>query len=155
MKKAYLILLANIFAFALSAQVVDFSGNWSLDPAKSKLSEQFSMAPAKILISQSSAEINMEKHSDFQGQEMVTNDKLSLDGKECINKGFMDSEKKSTVSWDSTSQSLTIISKVVMNDGGEINIKEVYSITEKALVIVSNVSSPFGDMVETMVYNKI
>ncbi len=99
MKKTFFIFAAILFAFAVSAQT-DFSGSWKLNSSKSKLGEQFSMAPKEVIIDQKGNDLSVEKHSEWQGQEYTINDKFTLDGKECTNAGFMDTEKKSTLEWD-------------------------------------------------------
>jgi hypothetical protein len=155
MKKALLFFLASMISFAISAQVSDFSGNWKLNSSKSKINEQFSMAPGLITIVQSGNDMSVEKHTEFQGQEMVFTDKYTLDGKECVNPGFMDTQKKSVLSWDNDTKTLKVVSKIVMNDGNEININEIYKIDESGMVIESSSTSSFGDMSETMIYDKV
>jgi hypothetical protein len=82
------------------------------------------------------------------------NDKLTLDGQECKNTGFMDSEKKSTANWSEDKTSLKITSKIAMGDGGEMIMTEVFKFDGGNLVIDSSSASSFGDMAETMVFNK-
>lgn len=154
MKK--LLLLPGLFALCalVTAQTTDFTGTWKLNTGKSKLNDQFSFAPKEIIIAQAGNEISVEKHSSFQDQEFVTKDKYTLDGKECINTGFQDSQKKSTANWSDDKKSLKVVSKMPMGDGGEISITEVYRFDGSNLVIDSSASSSFGDMSETMVYDK-
>ena len=154
MKKTALILAAIMISTLVGAQGIDFSGNWKLNSSKSKLNAEFSMAPQTLVIAQNGNEINVERHSDFQGQQMVTADKITLDGKECVNKGFMDSEKKSTASWSDDKKSLKVISKISIGDGGEMVITEIFKFDSSSLVIDSSSASSFGDMAETMVYDK-
>lgn len=153
MKTAFSLLTAILFTFTLSAQT-DFTGSWKLNSSKSKLGDQFSMAPKEIIIVQKGNDLSMEKHSEFQGQEFTINDKFTLDGKECINDGFMDTQKKSTVSWSADKKSLTIKSKIPMQDGGEISITEAYKMDGGNLVIEMNSTSSWGDMAETQVFDK-
>ncbi len=154
MKKTAIILTALMITTLVGAQGLDFSGNWKLNSSKSKLNTEFSMAPQTLVITQNGNEINVERHSDFQGQQMVTADKITLDGKECINKGFMDSEKKSTASWADDKKSLKVISKISIGDGGEMVITEVFKLDSGSLVIDSSSASSFGNMAETMIYDK-
>jgi hypothetical protein len=153
MKKTFFFLAAILVAVTVSAQV-DLSGSWKLNSSKSKLGEQFSMAPKKIIVVQKGNDMSMERHSEMQGQEFTTNDKFTLDGKECINAGWMDSQKKSIAVWAADKKSLKITSKIPMQDGGEIAITEVYKIDGANMVIEMNSSSSFGDMAETQVYDK-
>jgi len=140
---------------SLTFAQADFSGYWKLNTSKSTISGDFTMSPKEIVINQSGNVMNVEKHSEFQGQEMVTNDKFTLDGKECINQGMMDSEKKSTASWSDDKKVLTINTKFSMGDGGdEMTFKEIYSFKGENLEVKLEASSSFGDMTETGVYEK-
>jgi len=153
MKKAFFFLATILATFTISAQT-DFSGSWKLNPSISKLGDQFSIAPKEITVVQKGNEMIMERHSEWQGQEFTTNDKFTLGGKECINAGWMDSQKKSTAVWAADKKSLKINSKITMHDGGEISITEVYKMDDTNMVIEMNSSSSFGDMAETQVYDK-
>jgi len=98
--------------------------------------------------------MNVEKHSNWQGEDFTITDKFTLDGKECINTGFQDTQKKSTTVWSEDKKSLIITSKLVMGDGNEMTITETYSTEGKNLVLISKASSSYGDVEETMVYEK-
>jgi hypothetical protein len=154
MKKAAFLLSLFFISVIASAQGVDFSGSWKINSSKSKLNEQFSMAPKAIIIVQKANELNIERHSEFQGQEFTSNDTLTLDGQECINPGFMDTQKKSTAVWADDKSSLKIANKISMGDGNDMTIVEVYKLDGDNLVIQSEASSSFGDLSETMVYDK-
>jgi hypothetical protein len=80
-------------------------------------------------------------------------DKFTLDGKECINRGWQDTQKKSTAVWSEDKKSLKIITKFPLNDG-EMVITEVYKMDGENMIIESGSSSSFGDISETMVYDK-
>jgi hypothetical protein len=152
MKKLSFLFLLCLLAFASKAQTTDLSGKWSLNAEKSKLNADFSMAPAEMIITQNGNDLNIEKHMNFQGQTMTTTDKLTLDGKECSNTGFMDSPKKSTASW-SEDKSLKVLSKMSMQDN-EIATTEIYKKDGNNLVLDSSNKSSFGDMTEVMVFDK-
>jgi hypothetical protein len=153
MKKAFSLFIAILLTITLSAQI-DFSGAWKLNSSKSKLGDQFSMAPKEIIVVQKGNDLSVERHSEWQGQEFTINDKFTLDGKECINAGFMDTQKKSTATWSADKKSLTIKSKIPMQDGGDFSVTEVYKMDGGSMVIESSASSSFGDMSETQVYDK-
>lgn len=154
MKKIKFIFVALLISSLAAAQTVNFSGSWKLNSSKSKLGAEFSMAPNSIIIVQKGNDMSVEKHSSFQDQEFTTNDKLTLDGKECINPGWMDSQKKSTVTIAEDKKSLKVTNKFPMNDGEEMIITEVYKMDGTSMVIESSAASSFGDMSETMVYDK-
>jgi len=153
MKKSIILLSALLVAMVFTASAADFSGNWKLNKSKSKLGEQFSMAPSILIAAQSGNDLNLEKHISFQDQEMTTKEKYTLDGKESINPGFQDSQKKSTAVWSGDKNSLTITSKIPMGDN-DMTTVEVYKIVDGNLVIDSKMSSSFGENNETMVFEK-
>jgi len=154
LKKILFIFTAILFSSVTIAQTADFSGSWKLNTEKSKLNAEFSFAPKEVIITQAGNDFTVEKHSSFQDQEYVTNDKLTLDGKECINAGFMDTQKKSTCVWSDDKTSLKIVSKMSVGDGGEMTITEVYKMNENNMVIESLASSSYGELNETMIYDK-
>jgi len=154
MKKIVFILIAVLVSGFVSGQV-DFSGTWKLNTSKSKLGGEFSMSPKEVMIKQSGNTMSVEKHSEFQGQEMTTSGKYTLDGKECVNTGFMDTELKSTAVWADDKKSLKITTKFAMGGGGEeMTFVEVYSMDGDNLSVVASSSSSFGEMSETAVYDK-
>jgi hypothetical protein len=85
---------------------------------------------------------------------MTIKEKFTLDGKECINDGMMDTKKKSVAKFSDDKKVLTIESKIPMQDGGEIAIKEVYSIAGDNLVIESSSNSSWGEMKEKWAFDK-
>ncbi len=153
MKKLTLLFVIVFAAFAVSAQT-NFSGNWKLNSSKSKLGDQFSMAPKEIIIDQNDRDISVEKHSSYQGQDFTINDKYTLDGKESVNDGWMDTKKTSTATWSDDKKNLIVVSKIPMQDGGDMTINEDYKMDGDNMVIESSASSSYGDMSETMVYDK-
>ena len=154
MKKIKILLAFFLISSLATAQVVNFSGSFKLNTSKSKLNQEFSMAPKEIIILQNDNDLNVEKHSSFQDQDFIIKDKFTLDGKECINPGWQETQKKSTAVWSDDKKSLKITSKIAMNDGGEMVIIEIYRMDRVNLIIDSSSSSSFGDMAETMVFDK-
>jgi hypothetical protein len=154
MKKIAFIVAAIMISTIATAQVLDLSGSWKLNSTKSKLGDQFSMAPKEIIITQATNELNVERHSSFQEQEFTTKDKFTLDGKECINAGWQDTQKKSTLTWSEDKKSIKCITKFAMGDGNEMIVTEVYKLVDNNMVIESSSSSSYGEMAETMVYDK-
>lgn len=151
---AGLFLIALLFSTAAQAQCADFSGTWKLNRDKSKLGEQFSMAPQSMVLVQDAATLTVERHAEFQGQEFVTKDKFTLDGKECLNEGFQGTRKKSTATWSDDKKLLTVKSAIPMEGSGEISITEKYSLADGSLSVVSTSSSDWGTFIETMVFDK-
>ena len=154
MKKALPILAILLLCIYSSVSAIDFSGNWKLNGEKSKLSDQYSMAPKEIVIAQSGNNLDLERHASFQDQDFTIKDKFTLDGKECINPGWRDTEKKSTAVWSDDKSSLKITTKFPMGDNGEMTIVEVLKMDGNNLVIETSASSSYGERSETMVFTK-
>jgi len=154
MKKLLFLLIAIMTSILITGQVPDFSGSWKLNSSLSKLNAEFSFAPAEIIVTQSGNDLKVEKHSSFQGEDFTINDKFTLDGKECVNTGWQNSEKKSTAVWSDDKNSLKISTKLMMGDGGEMSITETFKMDKKNMVIETSASSSYGDMTETMCYDK-
>jgi|WetSurMetagenome_2_1015567.scaffolds.fasta_scaffold314686_2 hypothetical protein len=154
MKKCSLFSAALLISIIVNSQSLNFSGSWKLNSSLSKLNAEFSFAPKEIIIDQKGNDYKVERHSSFQGEDFTTNDKFTLDGKECLNTGWQDSQKKSTAVWSDDKNSLKISTKLTMGDGGEMTIIEVYKMDKTNLVIETSASSSYGDMAETMVYDK-
>jgi hypothetical protein len=155
MKKLLLFTSALVISAFAYSQGPDFSGSWKLNTEKSRLGDQFSLAPMEIIVTQNGNDLLVEKHSNFQDQEFTTKDKFTLDGKECINTAWQDSEKKSTALWDDNKQYVTITSKLNVGDAGDVTIIEVFKMDGQNMVIESTASSSYGDLAEVMVYDKI
>lgn len=139
---------------SVMSQVTNFSGNWKLNPAKSKLNEQFSMAPKDIVITQDATILAIVRHSSFQDQDFTINDKFTLDGKESVNQGFMDTKKTSTVAISEDKTSVTIKSKIPMENGGEFSITEILKIADGCLSLETTASGDWGTSTETYVFDK-
>lgn len=154
MKQILYVLVFSLISVSSMGEVVDFSGTWNLNKSKSTLNDQFSMAPNQIILIQNNDGLAVEKHGSFQDQDYTMTDKFTLDGKECINAGWMDTEKKSTAVWSADEKSLIITSKIPMQDGGEMTINETYQTEENNLKVVVKVSSSFGDVTETYLFEK-
>jgi hypothetical protein len=154
MKKLLILPALLLISVVVSAQAPNFSGTWKLNAGKSKLNEQFSLGPKEIIIDQKGNDLNIEKHSSMMDQEFITKDKLTLDGKESINTGFQDSKKKTTCAWSEDKKSLKSVSVQSIGDGGDMTHTEIFKIDGGSLVIESTASSSFGDLVETLVYDK-
>lgn len=152
MKKMFLFMLAVAFSAASFGQ--NISGNWKMNESKSKLNEQFSLSPKSLKITQDGNTLVLAKTVEFQGQSMESTENYTLDGKECSNPGFMDATKKSTVTVSEDKKTITITSKVTM-ENGDISSVEVFTMNGDNLVYDSKSSSSFGDMAETAVYDKI
>jgi hypothetical protein len=132
---------------------VKFDGTWKLNKSESKVSDQFSFAPQKVVITQEDNNIHIVRYVSMQGQDMTIDDTFTLDGKECKNSGFQGSTKISTVKWSDDKKSLIIKSKIE-SGFGTMNLEETYSQVDKKLKVVSIVKSDNGNMEETWILEK-
>jgi len=153
MKKIIYLFVFTLISFSSMGGVVDFSGTWNLNKEKSTLNDQFSMAPSKLILVQAPNNLEVKRHASYQGEDFIINDQFTLDGKECINKGWQDSEKKSTIAWSEDTKLMTITSKIPMQDG-EMTILEVFQMENDHLKVVTSVSSSYGDITETHIFDK-
>jgi hypothetical protein len=155
MKKALFVFLAVALSALASAQVVNLSGSWTLDAAKSSLNEQFSLAPKTCKIIQTDNGLTIEKKLEVMGEQSTITEKFNLDGSETTNPGIMQSVKKSKVALSADKKSIKITSKTTAENMDEISVTEIYSIeNDKLIYQTTSSSSSFGDMSETARYNK-
>jgi hypothetical protein len=154
LRKSFILSVLIVFSGMAGAQGIDFSGKWKLAPSKSKLNEQFSMAPKELVIVQGDNSLSVERTSEFQGQEYKSTSKYTLDGVECVNTGMMDMKLKSTVSWSDDKTSLVIKTKTQMENGGEISITDTYKMNGADLSVETNASGDWGTSSETYVFEK-
>jgi len=144
-KRKYVIIatlfLSSVLTLHASAKA-DFSGNWVLNKEKSELGER-SWADNNKNIKQEDNKLVVErKFTGRDGEEMTATDTYSLDGKESVNKGFGNSESKSTATWSEDGKTLTIKTSFSFERDGETRTFEnteiwVLSDEGKTLVITS------------------
>lgn len=147
MKKIVFLLSAVFFSTMLFAQT-DFSGTWALNTSKSQLGER-NFAPKSVVITQSGNEMTVESHNEWQGQERTRSAKYTLDGKECSNPGFRDSEIKSKATWSADKKALTITSNFE-TPNGDMTMTAIYKMDGGNLVIENS----FGDRSTKQVFDK-
>jgi hypothetical protein len=149
MKNLSSVICLLIFAsFTISglAQAPDFSGKWKLNDSKSKLGAEFSFAPKSLTITQESNLMTVERVSEFQGNEFTSKSAYTLDGKESKNEGFQGMENVSVAKWSDDGQSLTIVTTIETQNGGEMHIKGTYSMEDGNLVVVNGMEGgPMGE----------
>jgi hypothetical protein len=139
----------------------NFSGTWGLNETKSNFGDsQFRMAATLMVVKHEGNILSDDRtQPGFDGNEIKTTEKLTLDGKECENIGMMDSKRKSTVAWSPDKKSMTISSSVTFErDGQTMDMKfsEIWKLGEggKSLLIESSFISPNGEMKTSLVYDK-
>jgi hypothetical protein len=154
MKNLVLIVALVFISSAGISQKVNFSGNWKINKEKSTLGYEFSLAPESMILKHEKNTLDVERHSNWQGEEIVINDHFTLDGKECENPAWRDLVKKSTATWNKKTKVLTITTKVPMAEGGDATIISEYLMNGDNLVVESSASSDYGEIVERFVFDK-
>jgi len=118
------------------------------------------MAATALIVVQQGNTLSIERtQPSFDGNEMKTNEKYTLDGKESTNQGMMESVTKSVVTWTKDQKALSFVKNTSMErDGQKMEFKatEAWSISAdgNTLTIESVFNSPMGEMKTTLVYNK-
>lgn len=153
MKKLIYVFVVSLFSVTAIGQT-NFSGTWKLNSSKSTLGEEFSFAPKDIIIAQDRSTFAIESHYSFQDQDITTNDKLTLDGKECENPGWQGSIKKSVAEWSTDKKSLKVTTKIPFGDSDEMTSVNVYKFEGENLVLKADASSSRGDLSERFVFDK-
>ena len=166
-KRSVNISLPVLFAFvslsllsgSLFAQT-DFSGSWVLNESKSTLGEGPAMSATSMTVNQQEGLISIDLvRPSFDGGTMNISEKYTLDGKESVNKGMMDSSVKTITTWSENKKELTFAKAIVFDMNGEtmeIKITDVWSISDdgKTLTVKSAMKSEMGDMNQVLVYDK-
>ncbi|MFN8257631.1 MAG: hypothetical protein U0W24_18185 [Bacteroidales bacterium] len=144
-----------------TAQSPDFSGTWTYNESKSVIPEgRFRGAALKLVLTQDANNLAVERTSKGRdGAERKSNEKYTLDGKECENQGFQNNVRKSTVNWSSDQKKLNISSVMTFNREGEtmqMKSTETWSLSEDLLTLTIEVisSTPNGDMKQTLIYDR-
>ena len=155
--------LIILFSLRISAQEssINFSGTWALNETKSNFGDsQFRMAAVTMIVKQEGNNLTDDRtQPGFDGGEMKTTEKLTLDGKVCENTGFMDSKRKSTAIWSADKKSLVIATTLVFDMGGqptEMKISETWKFGENnaTLLIATSFTGPDGEIKTSLVYDK-
>jgi hypothetical protein len=141
----------------LARKSVDFSGDWTLNEAKSNLGEGRFMSSSAITVKQEARSIIIERtRSGRNGQTRTSSETLTLDGKENINEGENRSSV-TTVSMADDGTSMTIKSDTKMSRQGqsfEMKSTETWTLNGKILTIKTTMSSQMGERYATLVYDK-
>jgi len=153
--------LMSSFVTDAAAKKVKFSGEWTLNEEKSYVAEYGEViAVTKMIIIQKRKKLTIEKFGTSQeGEDYNYIEMCTLDGKECENTILGTTKKKSIANWSDDKQSLTITSTILFEfDGNELEVAlvEILKFTEdgKFLSINQNASTDYGDLENTLVYNK-
>ena len=163
-RKSFLALLAiavvTLSSFNLQAQRASFSGDWKLDESKSELGEFGGRVARSVKAEQKEDAITVTRTTPgFNGGDPVTTTvTLTYDGKVVESEGFGGSKRKSTAKWSEDGKTLIISNTINFERDGqsfEIKSTENWTITKDGLLsIVTNSTSPRGDMTTKAIYSK-
>ncbi len=161
MKRAMFSSLVAAFVFTgmvFAQSKPDFSGTWTLDPAKSEMGQGMGggggmgggmMGPMTVTIKQTANELTIERKMGDQARTMT----YKLDGTESVNEG-MRGQVKSTAKWDGSN--LVIKTTSQNQQGGTMESTEVRSLSAdgKTMTVDSTRQTPRGEIKQKMVFNK-
>jgi len=142
-----------LFSTVAMGQKVNYSGEWKLNEDKSELGFEFSLAPASITVIHTRKTLDLKLLGVFDGQEVVSEQHYTLDGKECENPGFMDSVTKSTALVDRKTKTIKIVT-FGSAEGMDYTLTQNISLKEGSLVVKSEAVADLGELIETQVYDK-
>ena len=138
----------------------NFSGSWALNESKSTLGDGPRMSVSSMTVNQQEGLISIDLvRPSFDGGDVSSSEKYTLDGKESINQGMMESSVKTITTWSDDKKELTFAKTVLFDMNGEtmeFKITEVWSISDdgKTLTVKSAMSSQMGDTNLVLVYDK-
>ena len=139
----------------------NFAGSWALNESKSNFgSSQFRMAATSMSITQAANLLTVESTQPGRdGGEMKTSAKYTLDGKVSENPAF-NSTRKSTATWSADKSTLTIVSTMTFDMGGEtrdMKTTETWKLAEGGKMLTIESVRPGrdgGEMKTTAAYDK-
>lgn len=154
MKNVAFVIALALFSSVAIGQKVDYSGEWKLNESKSELGYEFSMAPVSMVVEHTKKTLDLKATNVWDGQDMVSESHFTLDGKECKNVGFGDSETVSTATTDKKTKAITIVTDGEAEGVGEWTSTQVMSLKDGQLVIEFEAASDMGEIAETYVFDK-
>ncbi|NQT24699.1 hypothetical protein HQ585_05040 [candidate division KSB1 bacterium] len=146
-------------AGVIAGEKADYSGIWILNEDKCELDDMGTQfLPFEVEIAQKDNAITIQKVYEGEYEDMVMEEILTLDGKECKSE-FWNSPRVTTAAYSEDGKQLTIASKITFDRDGEesiMTLKEVISLDEegKVLKIKHNSSSDWGERFITMILDK-
>lgn len=140
---------------------VNFAGNWALNESKSNFGGgPMRMAATSMVVTQAPNLLTVESTMpNRDGGEMKTTAKYTLDGKVSENPMF-NTTRKSTATWSADKTSLTIVSTMTFDMGGEtreMKTTETWKLSEGGKVLLIESVRPGrdgGEMKTTAAYDR-
>lgn len=139
----------------------NFSGTWKLNEGKSELGQFGSRSAAsKLVVTQQDNGVSIERTSTgFTGEEVVTTETLTNDGKESESTVFGNSTKTSSLKWNAGNTAFTVTFKINLNMNGQafdMTGTESWALSAdgKTLTLTNKLETPNGEMTTEAVYDK-
>jgi hypothetical protein len=154
MKNFVFVIALVLFSSVAIGQKVNYSGEWKLNEDKSELGYDFSLAPASMTVKHTRKTLDIKSVNVWNGQEVVSDDHFTLDGKECENTGFGESVAKSTAVVDKKTKAIKIITSGYADGVGDWTSTQIISMNEENLMIKFDAASDMGEIAETYVFDK-
>ena len=138
----------------------NFSGSWALNESKSTLGDGPRMSPTSMTINQQEGLISIDLvRPSFDGGDINISEKYTLDGKESVNQGMMDSSVKTITTWSDDKKELRFAKIIVFEMNGdtmEMKITDVWGLSDdgKTLTVKSEMTSQMGDINLVLIYDK-
>lgn len=113
-----------------------------------------------MAVTQDDLNLNIEKTSPGRdGEDRITKEVITLNGKECENVVFQSFKRKSVATWSADGKILTINSIMVIDRDGEsmeMKSSEIWKLSadSSSILLESNTATPNGDMKSSLVYQK-
>jgi mannan endo-1,4-beta-mannosidase len=143
----------------------DFTGEWKLNECESQISQGRGggSAPYKLSVVQKDGKLTVKSFtiSEYSDDD-ISEQTLTLDGKDNISKGFMNAPRVQNASWSTRHDTLSVNSKVTMTYQGktsEVRSKDVWTFKKKGKKILIIQTSPgsMGGQARTsyLVYDRL
>ena len=149
----------SLISGSLFAQA-DFSGSWALNESKSTLGDGPRMSVTSMIVTQQESLISIDLvQPSWEGGEMKRSEKYTLDGKESVNQGMMDSSVKTITTWSEDKKELRFAKTITFEMNGEtmeMKLDDAWALSDdgKTLTVKSKMTSDMGEMSLVLVYDK-
>jgi len=155
-----MVLTMGVLVVNAQAGLTDFAGTWTLNTEKStQPKDGMRMIGSNFTAVQDSNLLTIERTravQDINSTSVIV--KYTLDGKESINTSTK-GDSKSFANWSTDGKSLSIeTSRTTEMNGESVTVKstEVWALTDiKTLTVSSTQQGPDGEVITTMVYDKV
>ncbi len=138
----------------------NYSGSWVFNESKSILGDGPMMSATSMTVNQQAGLLSIDLvQPSFDGSEEKRSEKYTLDGKESVNQGMMNSTVKTIATWSDEMKELKFDKNITFDMNGdkmEMKSTEAWILSDdgKNLTVKTAMTSPMGDINTTLVYDK-